>query len=399
MRHYDFLIIGGGLAAATAVKELLRLEPKGKIGVLAEENVAPYDRPPLSKDFLLGDLSREAIFLLNEDFCRAHGVDLLLANPAAAVDTAGHAVTAADGSRLTYGKLLIASGCQLRRLSIPGSNLPGLFYLRTLAEAEALRAAALEAGQAVVIGGGFIGLEVASVLAQLGMSVSIIHQADRLMEKFASEEISSFIEELFFSRGVHVVYEDEAVRLLGDKQVDGVATKAGRTLPCDLAVAGIGVRPDTSYLEGSGLEINNGVVVNGRLEAGAPDVYAAGDIANFHDVVYGKQRRIEHWDNAIRQGKLAAGNMAGGLEEFRHVSYFYSTVFGLTYECLGDMTDFDEVVTRGSLEDKSATVLYLKQGVLQSAFMLGRPFDERTAIEELITGRRRLDAVVSRLGS
>jgi len=391
-QHFDFLIIGGGLAAASSVKELLRLEAQGSICVLAEEEVAPYDRPPLSKEFLLGELARDTIFLLREDFCRDHGVELRLGNPAARVEPAGHAVTAADGSRLTYGKLLLASGCQLRKLSIPGSELAGLYYLRTLAEAENLRAAAVRAGRAVIIGGGFIGLEVASVLAQLGLDVSVIHQADRLMEKFGSEAISSFFEELFASRGVTFIFEDAAVRLEGDGQVNAVVTKSGKTLPCDLAVAGIGVRPETSYLVDGGFDLSNGVAVNEYLEAGVPDVYAAGDIANFFDNVYGKQRRIEHWDNALRQGKLAAGNMAGGHEAFHHVSYFFSTVFGLTYECYGDMTDFDEVVERGTLKQESATVLYLKQGVLQSAFMLGRTFKERSNIDELIRDRKRLDA-------
>jgi len=435
-RHYEYLIIGGGLVASAAVKELVKLGAGGtngqaggadrRIAVLCEEAVPPYDRPPLSKNFLLGDLERDSIFVLREEFCRDNGVDLLLGNAAISVDTAARVVTAADGSRLTYGKLLIASGCHLRRLSIPGAELPGLYYLRTLDEAEALRAAALDARQAVVIGGGFIGLEVSSVLAQLDLSVSVIHRADRLMEKFRCDELSTFFEELFHEHGVHIVYDDEAASLHADGgNVDRVLTKVGRILPCDLAVAGIGVWPDTGYLEGSGLDLGNGVKVNEYLEALVPasatdsgqpaeaplvpDVYAAGDIANFFDLTYGKQRRIEHWDTALRQGKLAGANMAAasagpgstsaGREAYRRVSYFYSTVFGLTYECMGDMTEFDEVVTRGSFEDRSATVLYLKEGVLRSALLLGRPREERRTIDELITSGQRLEAVVSRLGS
>ena len=398
-KHYDFLIIGGGLACASAAKELVGLGHGGGIGVLAEEKEAPYDRPPLSKEYLLGEFERDWLFLLNGDFCREHGIDLQLGIAAAAVDTGAHQVTAADGSRFSYGKLLIASGCHLRLLTVPGSDLPGLYYLRTLAESEAIREAALHAGQAVVIGGGFIGLEAASVLSQIGLDVKVVHRGDRLFEKFASDEISAFFEELYASKGVHSIYEDEVVNLGGKSRLEMVATRAGRTLPCDIAVAGIGVWPDTGYLEGSGLRLDNGVVVNEFLEAGAPDVYAAGDIANFMDVVYGRQRRIEHWDNAIRQGRRAAANMAGGRGEFRNVSYFYSTVFGLTFDFLGDMNGFDDVVPLGSFENKSATVLYLREGVLRAAFLLGRSPQERSTVAEMIAAKQPLKEVESRLAS
>lgn len=413
-RHYDFLIAGGGLACANAARELTRLGHGGGVGILAEEEEAPYDRPPLSKEYMLGEFERDWLFLLNEDFCREHGIELHLGNAAAAVDASAHEVTAADGSRYSYGKLLIASGCHLRLLTIPGSELPGLYYLRTLAESEAIREAALNVNQVIVIGGGFIGLEAASVLSQIGLDVKIVHRGDRLFEKFASDGISTFFEELYASKGVHTVYEDEVVRIKGGSRVEMVETKAGRTLPCDMAVAGIGVWPDTGYLEGSGLQLDNGVVVNEFLEANlagasagseagadssAADVYAAGDIANFMDVISGKQRRIEHWDNAIRQGRRAAANMAGKREEFRNVSYFYSTVFGLTFDFLGDMSGFDEVVTLGSFEDKSVTVLYLKEGALRAAFLLGRSPKEKSEVAEMIANRQPLKEVESRLAS
>lgn len=399
-KQYDFLIIGGGLACANAAKELIRLGHEGEVGILAEEKEAPYDRPPLSKEYLLGESERDWLFLLKEDYCRQHGIDLHLGNPAVSVDTGAHSVATADGSRYAYGKLLIASGCHLRLLQIPGSDLPGLYYLRTLKESEAVREAALHAAQAVVIGGGFIGLEVASVLSQIGLCVNIVHRADRLFEKFASDEIISYFEELYAGKGVHTAYGDEAVELKGEGRVETVETKAARTLPCEIVVAGIGVWPDTGYLEGSGLELDNGVVVNEYLEAaGVADVYAAGDIANFLDVIYGKQRRIEHWDNAVRQGRRAAANMAGAREQYHNVSYFYSTVFGQTFEFLGDMTGFDEMVTLGSFEEKAVTVLYLREGLLQAAFMLGRPAKERAAIAGMIAGRQPLSVVEAQLAS
>lgn len=395
--EFQYLIIGGGLAAANAMQELVRLQPEASIGVAGEEKERPYDRPPLSKEFLLGKMDRQSVFLLPDDFFEAHSIELMLGQRAVAVDPAAHEVETGDGSRLRYGKLLIASGCRLRRLSVPGADLPGLYYLRTLAESEALKRAAARARQAVIIGAGFIGLETASVLADRGLDVTIIHQGDRLFEKFASGAISDYFEELYAARGVHTAYNDQAVALSGEGRVQAVSTQGGRTLPCDLAVAGIGVYPDTAYLQSSGLELDNGVLVDEYLRASDPDVYAAGDAANFFDPVYGRRRRTEHWDNAIKQGTLAARNMAGAREINHRTSYFYSTVFGLTFDFFGDPGEHDEQIMRGSLEDRSAAVFYLKAGILQAAFMWGRPYAESQAVQRLISEQRHLDGVQDRL--
>ena len=395
--HYDYLIIGGGLAGATAVKELLLMGAQGSIGMLAAETGLPYERPPLSKDFLLGQAPRDSLFLLSERVYREHGVGLHLGTPAASVSPGRHLVTSAGGDEFEYGSLLIASGCAVRRLQIPGTDLPGLFYLRTLADAEALKQAIAGGGHAVVIGGGFIGLEVASALAQRDIGVTIIHRADRLFERFASEELCSFFERHYLDHGVHVVYEDEVRRLEGDGRLRKVVTRAGRTLPCDFVFAGIGVEPGVAYLEGSGIEINNGIVVNEYLQAGAPDVFAAGDVANFFDPVFGRRRRIEHWDNAITQGRLAARNMAGVREPFAGVSYFYSTVFGITYEFFGDLSGYDEMVLRGSFDRKTAALLYLGGGVLRAALLLNRPPAERRAVQQLIVSRQQIGSLQEQL--
>lgn len=386
--HYDYLIIGGGLAGGHAVQELCRTVPDARIGMIAEEEVLPYNRPPLSKGFLQGTVSRESLAIKGNDYYREHGVGLQLGVRAAGVDPAAHAVVTDDGSEHEYGKLLIASGCRLRRLSIPGAGTPGIYYLRTVVDAEALRTVASNAGQAVVIGAGFIGLEVASTLTQMGLGVTVIHRRDRLMEKFADEDISAFFEKFFLDRGVHVIFEDEAAAINGRERVESITTRSGRTLPCDFAVAGIGVVPETSYLEDSGIELDRGVVVDKCLRTSDPDIFAAGDIANYYDPVFGRRRRIEHWDNAIRQGRAAARNMIGGMEPFEHVSYFYSTVFSLTYEFYGDMREYDEVAVRGSFTDNSVAVFYLKDEVVQAAFMLNRPASERDVVKDLIAGQR-----------
>lgn len=396
-RHFEYLIIGGGLTAATAMKELVKRQPGASIGLIAEESEPPYNRPPLSKEFLLGKVPRERVFLLGREFYEENGIHLAMGRRATAIDTAHRRVRMDDANEMGYDQLLIASGCTARRLTCPGAGLGELYYLRTLREAEALRRAADSGRQAVVIGGGFIGLEVASVLSQLDVSVTIVHRADRLFEKFGSDAVSDYYEELYAAHGVHTVYGDEAAVLAGSGRVEHVSTVGGRTLPCDFAVAGIGVYPDMGFLEGSGIETGNGVIVDSRMMTSVPGVYAAGDIANFVDPLYGRRRRIEHWDNAIRQGKIAAANMAGGGEEYCCVSYFYSTVFGETFECFGDMSDFDLVITRGSFENRSIAVFYLKEGILQSAFMFGRPGQERSVVKKLINERRPLQGVQDRL--
>jgi NADPH-dependent 2,4-dienoyl-CoA reductase/sulfur reductase-like enzyme len=242
-----------------------------------------------------------------------------------------------------------------------------------------------------------VGLEVAAVLAQLGVGTTVIHRGDRLLEKFACDEVSTFFEQHFADHGVHVAYEDEAVSLNGNSRLESVTTKVGRTLPCHFACAGIGVFSDTSYLDGSGLKLENGVVVDEFLRASQADVFAAGDIANYYDTVFEHHRRIEHWDNAIRQGRTAARNMAGLAEPFNHLSYFYSTLFGMTYEFYGDMSEYDDMVVRGSFDNRSCAVLYLHQGVLKAALLFQRPASERRAIVSLITGRKQLGPVLGQL--
>ncbi|MEK7817694.1 MAG: FAD-dependent oxidoreductase, partial [Actinomycetota bacterium] len=250
---------------------------------------------------------------------------------------------------------------------------------------------------AAVIGGGFIGLEVASVLAAMGINTTIIHRRDHLMEKFDHPDISSYFERYFAGRGINVIYEDEVSEIKGKEWVEGVATKSGRSLSCDMVLAGIGVVPDTDYLKDSGIELENGVVTDEFLMTSDPDVFAAGDIANYHDPVYGRQRRTEHWDNAIRQGEAVARNMVGGREPYVRTSFFYSTVFNITYECYGDMREYEKKVVRGSFDENSCTVFYLKDDTVQGAFIFNRPASERRLISDLIAEQRLLSLEVQSL--
>lgn len=388
--HYDFLVIGGGLTGAHAVSSLRNVDPGSKIGLIAEEEFLPYNRPPLSKGFLQGAVDRDSLTVFNDDYYRDNHIGLYLGMRATGVNPQEHVVAVGGGAELSYKKLLIASGCKLRRLRVPGADLSGLYYLRTLPEAEALRVAARKSSHAVVIGGGFIGLEAASVLATMGLSTTIIHRRDHLMEKFDHPEISSFFESYFVNRGINVIYEDEASEIRGKEWVEAVATKSGRTIACDMVLAGIGVVPDTDYLEGSSIELDNGVVTDEYLMTSDPDIFAAGDIANYQDRVYGRRRRVEHWDNAIRQGNAVARNMVGGREPYVRTSYFYSTVFNITYEFYGDMRGYERKIVRGSIDENSVAVFYSKDDTVQAAFMMNRSVSERRLISSLIAEQRKL---------
>lgn len=395
--HYDYLVIGGGLTGAHAVSSLRKVDPGSRIGLIAEEEFLPYNRPPLSKGFLRGTVDRDSLTVLNEDYYRDNDIGLYLGMRATGVNPREHVVAVGGGAELSYKKLLIASGCKLRRLKVPGADLTGLYYLRTLPEAEALKAAARKSSYAVVIGGGFIGLEVASVLTTLGLNTTIIHRRDHLMEKFDHPELSDYFERYFVDRGLNVLFEDEAAEIKGKEWVEGVVTKAGRTLACDMVLAGIGVVPDTGYLEDSGLELDNGVVTDEHLMTSDPDIFAAGDIANYQDPVYGRRRRIEHWDNAIRQGDAVARNMVGGREPYVRTSYFYSTVFNINYEFYGDMRGHDKKAMRGSIDENSFVVFYLKDDTVQAAFMMNRPVSERRVISSMIAEQRQLNLGVQQL--
>ncbi len=390
----DFLIIGGGLAAATAMETLLQCEIDGKrIALVGAETELPYHRPPLSKGYLLGRASRESVFVKPRAFYQTAGVSLFLGTRATALHPGEKTVDTDRGGSLRYGKLLLAHGCSLKRLSVPGGDLPGIFYLRTLADADRLIAASGRRTHAVVVGGSFIGMELASAFAQRGIKTTLLHRGAQVFDKLESPEASRFFHAVFTEHGVTIRTEDAAVafeRAAGRERRLKVTTKRGDMLAADLVAAGVGVAPDTDWLTSSGLTIDNGIVVNEYLEASLPDVYAAGDIANFFDPLYGRQRRIEHWATAIDHGKAAGATMAGRREPYGAVSYFFSDIFDLSFEYFGDASGTTATIERGSFAERAVTIFYLQERTVRAAFTLGRP-KERKALIQLIAARRPAD--------
>src|SRR6185312_10035879 len=368
-----YVILGGGMVAGYAAKQLVELGlGKGELAIVSSDAYVPYERPPLSKGFLAGRDSEESTRINPEKFYSEHHIDLRLKVMVKAVDPIRKLLHLENGDDYRFEKLVIASGANPRHLEIPGAELKNVMYLRALDDSKAIRERAEGVKKAVVIGGGFIGMEVASVLAQKSIDVTMILPEDRISKKLFTPEVSQFFESYYQKRGVKLVKKATVKELRGSKTVDAVAQEGGQTIPAELVVAGIGVTPAVEFLADSGINVGDGVTVNEFLETNTPDIYAAGDVANYQDVLFNKRRRVEHWDNAVSQGQHVAKVLTGHREPFKHVPYFFSDVFELSYEYWGEGADADEAIHRGDLSTNSFSVWWLKKGVVVAAFVMNR---------------------------
>src|SRR5262249_9133707 len=337
MDQSNIVILGGGMVAGYAAKQLVELGlPKGELAILSADNAVPYERPPLSKGFLAGKDTEDAIKINPEDFYKSNGIEVRLACEVAAVDLKRKRLSLQNNGEFGFQKLIIATGARPRTLNIPGSKLHNLFYLRSLSDSKSIRNVAEKAKHAVVIGGGFIGMEVAAVLAQKGIEVALVMDHDRVFKRLFSPEMSSFFESYYAARGVRLIKSTSVTEFRGNGAVNSAALRDGQTVQCDLVVAGIGVEPVLEMVSSSGLDLDNGILVNEYLQASHPDVFAAGDVANYQDVLFAKRRRVEHWDNAVSQGQYCARSLMGDKAPFKHVPYFFSDIFDLSYEYWGN---------------------------------------------------------------
>src|SRR5215216_5209783 len=356
MKKFDVLIVGGGLASARAIKSFREAGGEGSIALVSKDSTLPYHRPPLSKRFLRGETDDEPL-VEDETFYADHGVEVMLETAVSSVDVRDRAVQL-DAERIEYRKLLLASGAWPRRLAVPGADLQNVFTLRTVANSKAIREAAANAERPVVVGAGFIGMEVAASLRQIGKAVSLVHLGRWLFDQLGVEQLSDELAALYESNGVDLVLGNEVEAFHGNGRLERVTTKNGREVEADFVVMGVGVDPVTDFLNGSGVEIDNGIVVNERFETNVPDVYAVGDVANFFDPLFQRRRRIEHWSNANYQGTEVGKILAGSEGGFDKVSEFFTEIFGITIKVFGDARRDSEVVVHGSLNDEEMYALY-----------------------------------------
>jgi len=388
MSTSKYLILGGGMVAGYAAKQLVDsgLKP-GELTIVSADGSIPYERPPLSKGFLAGKDSEASILINAEDFYQKHGITIQLGRVADSVDPARKKVHLSSGEEVGFEKLVVATGARVKTLDISGADLVGVYYLRTLEDSKRIRERAEAAKRAVVIGGGFISMEVTSVLAQKGIETTMVLPDDRIWKRFFTPPMSRFFEKHYSERGVRFAKNMKVVELTGAGTVKSAVLQNGEILECDMAVAGIGVSPVTEPLVDSGIELADGVVLNEYLETTRPGIHAAGDVASYYDVLFDKYRRAEHWDNAVSQGQHCARALLGERKPFVHVPYFFSDVFDLSYEFWGDPAGAEEVIERGDLTSSSFSVWWLRQGRLVAAFTMNRPDEEREAAPRLIQSK------------
>jgi NAD(P)H-nitrite reductase large subunit len=387
MTRFELVIVGGGVASARAVKEYRTAGGQGRIALVTKERTLPYHRPPLSKSYLRGEAAAADALVESEQFYDANDVELVLETEAVGIDTHERTVAANKGDRFPYRKLLIATGSVPRTLDVPGANLTGVFTLRSLEDATAIREAAADARDAVVVGSGFIGMEVAASLTDLGLDVALVSRDIDLFAQLASPEISEHLVGLYRQRGVEIIRGDEVAAFRGHSRLDTVDLHAGTQLPAGLAVVGVGVRPALSLLDGSGIETNDGIMVDDQFQTNVPGVYAVGDVARFYDALFGRRRRIEHWSNANYQGSRVGSILAGVDTGYDTVSTFFTESFGRTLKVFGDTSRHDDRIARGSFADGNAIVFYLDGGRLVGTLHTGQDTETEQTLKHLIGSR------------
>jgi NADPH-dependent 2,4-dienoyl-CoA reductase/sulfur reductase-like enzyme len=368
MPEYRYVIVGGGVAGAAAVEGIRERDTEGSILLIGGEQDLPYNRPPLSKQHWFGKKKVEDIFVHNAGFYAERGVDVRLNLKVVRVAPEAHLVRESSGAEYRYGKLLLATGGTPRRLSIPGGELEGVNYFRTLKDYEALRAAAQAGKSAVVIGGGFIGSELAAALTKVGIAVTLMFPGKWLVHKVFPEGLAKALTNHFREKGVRVLAEDVPVAIAQDDTGFVVETRSGQKAHAEIVVAGVGITPNVTLAEEAGLKVSNGIEVNEFLQTSDPDIYAAGDVAKFPEAVLGP-RRIEHWDNAVSQGKHVGKNMAGAQKVFADLPFFFSDLFEFGYEAVGDVDSRLETFADWQELNKKGAIYYLEAGRVRGAMM------------------------------
>ena len=379
------VIVGGGLAGAKVVASYREAGGKDPLRMLTADSSVPYHRPPLSKRYLRGEIGVEGTLVEPPGFYDEHDCRCDLQTSVVAIHDGE--VELASGERVPYEQLVIASGASPRRLEAPGAELGSVFTLRTLANSTAIRERAAESRHAFVVGSNFIGLETAASLTQLGLQVTLCDRGHQLFRALETPAYSQYLKELYDEKGVELLFDDEVAEVRGDGHITSVVTKGGEERDADLLIAGIGVSPNTSFVEGAGVEVDDGVLVNVRFETSRPGVYAVGDVARFHDPIFQRPRRIEHWSNANYQGTELGKVLAGVGDGYDTVSSFFSEIFGASIRFFGDSTGHDDVVQHGDFRDGKAACLHAAEGRMVAALTMGQEDDVNDRIKELIRDR------------
>jgi 3-phenylpropionate/trans-cinnamate dioxygenase ferredoxin reductase subunit len=391
MSEQTFVIVGASLAGAKAAEELRAQGFEGRVVLVGAESERPYRRPPLTKEYLRGESKREQAYVHEAEFYADHEIELLTAATVTAIDVDASRITIDDGHELAYDRLLVTTGAEPRQISIPGADLEGAYYLRTLADCDVLKQRLELGGRVAVVGAGWIGSEFAASARQRGLEVTVIDPQSLPNQKIFGPEIGSFYRDVHVQHGVVMRMGEGVEAFEGERTVARVRTSTGETIECDFVVVGIGVMPCAELARDAGLEVDNGILVDERLRSSAPNVFAAGDVANAWHPFYGQRIRIEHWYNAHNQGPVAARAMLGHDVIYDRIPYFFSDQYEVSMEYSGYATEWDQVVFRGDRESGEFVSFWLRDQRVVGGMNVNVS-DVNEHVQTLIRSRQAVDA-------
>lgn len=386
-RQVEFLLVGGGMASAHCASELRRRGAEGEILLVGREPEVPYERPPLSKEYMRGEAERSDAYVNPVSWYEENGVELLTGRNVMSLDSGQRTAKLQGGDDVRFSKALLATGANVNILRVEGAENEGIHYLRAFGNSEAIREDAEKAEHVVLIGGSYIGCEVAASLTSKGTKCTIVMMEEVALSNNFGAEPGRYFHEVLESHGIEIHGGEELEAFEGDGRVQAVVTKSGRQLECDAVVVGAGVRPDVMLAERAGLEVDNGIVCDSRLEASVEGIYAAGDVCNYDSVVHGRRLRVEHWDVALQQGQAAGANMLGEDRAYDVVPYFFSDLADwASLEYVGPAQDWDEIVWRGERDSGEFSAWYLNDGRVTGCLSVERSEDLGRARELLAEG-------------
>lgn len=361
MREQTFIIVGASLAGAKAAETLREQGFDGRLLLIGAEQERPYERPPLTKDYLRDESRREKAYVHEPGFYEQHQIELETDATVTELDSAQSRIKLADGRWVEYHRLLLATGAEPRRIAIAGAELDGVHYLRTLADCDALRDRLQIGGRVVVVGGGWIGSEFAASARQRGLEVTVVDPSPLPLERIFGAEIGAFYRDVHRDHNVELLLGEGVEAFEGEHAVTRVRTTTGRAIECDFVLVGIGVTPRVELASGAGLAIDNGILVDEKLQTSMPGVFAAGDVAHALHPFYGERLRVEHWSNALNQGQAAAHAMLGEPVSYDRIPYFFSDQYDVGMEYSGHAPQWDEVVFRGDPADGEFIAFWIRE--------------------------------------